>query len=90
MSYVTVKPGEPIPEAEFWPNVKSWERQKYIKFDASQGVWIALKEQKVKRSGSAPEVKKAAKPEAKPVTEEVSEEKPKKRGRPKRKKVELD
>ena len=30
--YVRVKPGDPIPEAEHWPNRGSWERQKYIRF----------------------------------------------------------
>lgn len=31
-SYVQVYPGDPVPEAEFWPNKKSWIRQKFIKF----------------------------------------------------------
>lgn len=90
MSYVTVKPGEPIPEAKFWPNLKSWIRQKYITYDAASGTYVALKEQKVKRVGSTPKIEKTAEPVVKPITEEVAEEKPKKRGRPKRKKVELD
>jgi len=29
--YVWVEPGDPIPEAEYWPNRKSWERQGFIR-----------------------------------------------------------
>ncbi|HUX46411.1 MAG TPA: hypothetical protein VMV58_00225 [Desulfosporosinus sp.] len=28
--YVKIKPGDPVPEAEFWPNRRMWERQKFI------------------------------------------------------------
>jgi len=29
--YVEVSPGDPIPEAEHWPNRTAWERQGYIR-----------------------------------------------------------
>lgn len=29
--YVWVDPGDPVPEAEHWPNRESWERQGYIR-----------------------------------------------------------
>ena len=29
--YVEVKPGDPVPEAEFWPNRNAWIRQGYVR-----------------------------------------------------------
>jgi len=36
--YVDVAPGDPIPEAEFWPNRNAWERQGYIRLVGSPSV----------------------------------------------------
>lgn len=30
--YVTVRPGEPIPEAQYWPNRDAWERMGFIQW----------------------------------------------------------
>lgn len=30
-AYVVVKPGDSVPEAEFWPNRNAWMRQGYIR-----------------------------------------------------------
>jgi len=30
--YVDLRPGDACPEAENWPNLKAWERTKYVQF----------------------------------------------------------
>ncbi len=29
--YVMLNPGDPVPEAEFWPDPQAWERQGFIR-----------------------------------------------------------
>lgn len=71
--YIDLKPGDPVPEAETWPNREAWERWGYIK--------------RVSRdTAPEPSVKVDAKVET--VTEDVKEKPKRKRTYIKRKKKE--
>ena len=98
MVYVEVHPGDPVPEAEGWPNLKSWIRRKFVRWDEPTQCYVACRRQTIKR---APEPAPLAMPE--PVTEapepvavsepvtEAQTPKAKKRGRkPKAKPVTVD
>lgn len=58
---VVVKPGDEIPEAEFWPNRKAWERQKFIKYiERTEKQKRKKVEVKIKEDKKETEVKKEA------------------------------
>jgi hypothetical protein len=74
--YIEVQPGTEVPEAEFWPNRDAHVSMGFIR-------WIP-------RDYAQPVKDVTTKIKIEPVevkTEPVVEEKPKKRGRPKKKKV---
>jgi hypothetical protein len=96
VAYITVYTGDPIPEAKAWPNLKSWIRQKFIKWDERQNCYVALKKQVIKRAEPVVQIEETE--EVQEETEEnfvvefeniVEPKKQKRRGRPRKKKVDL-
>ena len=69
-TYVTVYPGDPIPEADTWPNQKTWIDGGFIKW--------------VERGAPAPAKPVAVKTVKAAPAKKTQPSKPKKRGRPKK------
>jgi hypothetical protein len=63
--YVLVKPGEEVPEAQFWPNLDAHLNQRIVALNGD-GKYIALKEQVVKRTPEKPKEPKKTKEPKKP------------------------
>jgi hypothetical protein len=74
--YVEVQPGDPVPEAEQWPNQQAHVDMGYIR-------WLPRD-----TDSKAKSVKSVVTPKVEPPVDVVDTDKPKKRGRPKKKKSE--
>ena len=77
--YIWVEPGDPVPEAENWPNRASWERQGYIRLVgrrahaeqvASVAAGVAVRRQAAKRPEKPPMARNAEAPKAKATPEQ--------------------
>jgi hypothetical protein len=78
--YVWVNPGDPLPEAEHWPNRSSWERQGYIR-QVKRGALVEAVKVETRRTNAFTK-KRRSKPKAKPKVEKV-EKKELKEAKPK-------